>query len=757
MKALGTKCYEFGSFKLNASERCLWQDENLIPLTPKAIETLIALVERRGKVVEKDTLLNEVWQDTFVEEATLAQNIFTLRKILGRDEKGNQFIETVPRRGYRFAADVRENSAAEDDDQYFLIGKQTTRRIIAEQEEIETSVEPDSPETEIKKVSALNRKPFLSQHIRTLILTAIILLISAAVFYFVFNNYFSKNSQNFAAKRFEKIESRLLTNAGNVRRIALSPDGKYLAYTADTKGKRGLFLRNLESPNALELVPPIETVFRGITFSPDSTQIYYVADEMTIDGLRYAALYQISTVGGVPKKLVSDVDTPVTFSPDGKKIAFIRFFPEAESHLIVANADGTNETVLAAQNKPRFFGMDGAAWSPDGERIACPIRNADAQKNSYEIAVFSARDGKETILPLQKWTWIGRISWLGDGSGLVFPAWDENSEIMSDQIWAISYPEGQARKITQNINGFSGVGLTEKADALATLRSEKISSWWLAKDNEFSAARKISNITGDMYADKLGVDFAPEGKIVFASRNGSGGSDIWTMDADGQNRRPLTNEKSEDYSPAVSPDGGSIVFVSHRDGGKNLWRMNRDGTEVKKLTGGDSDEDPNFSADGEWIVYISSSTVSPTLWKIPSKGGEPVQITKNYTKKPRISPDGKFIACLYTEPNANRASLTILNFSDGSVVKKFDAPAQQFGILFQWSNDGKNIVYVKNSGGVSNLWTQPIDGSEAKQLTDFNEDQIFRFARTRDGKQFIIERGNILNDVVLIRDRSNSE
>ena len=101
--------YEFGPFRLDTGERVLTRAGQLVPLTPKAFETLLALVRHGGHVMEKDELLKAVWPDTFVEEATLAQNIFTLRKALGNGQQdGQKYIETIPRRGYRFIASVRE-------------------------------------------------------------------------------------------------------------------------------------------------------------------------------------------------------------------------------------------------------------------------------------------------------------------------------------------------------------------------------------------------------------------------------------------------------------------------------------------------------------------------------------------------------------------------------------------------------------------------------------------------------------------------
>ena len=101
------QCFNFGNFTLDLERRLLLRDGEPVPLTPKAFDTLALLVRRSGHVVGKDELLEEIWADAFVEESTIAQNVFTLRKALGQKHTENQFIETVPKHGYRFIADVK--------------------------------------------------------------------------------------------------------------------------------------------------------------------------------------------------------------------------------------------------------------------------------------------------------------------------------------------------------------------------------------------------------------------------------------------------------------------------------------------------------------------------------------------------------------------------------------------------------------------------------------------------------------------------
>src|SRR5688572_19037071 len=107
MSGSNSKLYEFGVFRLDPAERVVWRGQELLVLPPKVYETLWMLVQTEGRVVSKSELMEAIWADAFVEESNLSQNIYTLRRTLGVDEQGRQFIETVPRRGYRFAIPVR--------------------------------------------------------------------------------------------------------------------------------------------------------------------------------------------------------------------------------------------------------------------------------------------------------------------------------------------------------------------------------------------------------------------------------------------------------------------------------------------------------------------------------------------------------------------------------------------------------------------------------------------------------------------------
>ena len=329
--------YEFEEFRVDAGQKCLWHADKLISLTPKAFETLLVLLKHRGEIVSKDVLLDEVWPDTFVEESTLSQNILTLRKALAVFQKEKQFIVTVPRRGFRFVADVKEIVGDVD---FFIVEKRTRTHIIAEQKEIHDSAEAENTETAIV-TNPIQKKTFSGKY---LILSAVLggLMVLTASFFAL--RYFWK-TPNFAETKFQKIKISNLFSDAEIGRAVISPNGKYLALVKRSGEKESLIVRQIEEANSLEIVPKFDGQFIGTTFSPDSDYIFYAVYPKNS---RQGELYKIPILGGAPQQIVKDIDSPVSVSSDKKKIAFVRRYPdEKEVVLIIADTDGKNERKLA--------------------------------------------------------------------------------------------------------------------------------------------------------------------------------------------------------------------------------------------------------------------------------------------------------------------------------------------------------------------------------------------------------------------------
>ena len=183
-----------------------------------------------------------------------------------------------------------------------------------------------------------------------------------------------------------------------------------------------------------------------------------------------------------------------------------------------------------------------------------------------------------------------------------------------------------------------------------------------------------------------------------------------------------------------------------------VWRMDSDGGNAKQLTR--AGVQPTLSPDGKWVIYHKLGT----LWKVSIDGGEAAQLNGTggggYST-PAISRDGKLIACYYRDDANLDARLVIIPSEGGQPIKRFDTrqvPLRPGLRVLQWTPDGQAIAYVKSTGGVSNIWSQPLDGDPPKPLTDFQSDSMFSFAWSRDGKQLAYSRGPVTSDVVLIRD-----
>jgi len=211
------------------------------------------------------------------------------------------------------------------------------------------------------------------------------------------------------------------------------------------------------------------------------------------------------------------------------------------------------------------------------------------------------------------------------------------------------------------------------------------------------------------------------------------------MNADGTERKQLTADPFFELQPEMSPDGRYIAFRSNQQG-YVIWRMNADGSNPKQLTSGNfGDFAPKFTADGQWILFSSYRwTGSMMIGKISIEGGEPVQLTDYPSFFPALSPDGKVIAAGHLDEN-NAPHFALISSTGGPPFKLLNVPSTvRLGQGFGWTLDGRALDYIDTHNGVSNLWSQPIDGSPPKQLTNFRSDLIFRFALSRDGRQFVL-------------------
>jgi Tol biopolymer transport system component len=389
------------------------------------------------------------------------------------------------------------------------------------------------------------------------------------------------------------------------------------------------------------------------------------------------------------------------------------------------------------------FSVYGLDWSPDGKLIAVLDGH---YANGFHMGVLGVNvaDGTEKPISSRQWFSILQVKWLKDGSGLIMNAADES--VAPVQIWYLSYPAGEATKITNDSSDYYGISLSGDAAKLVTVQSNRLKSIWVAPGANADQAVETTSGVGHSY----GLAWTPDDKIIYSTM-ASGKLDLWRLQFDGTEKTQLTANAGANYHPAVSPDGRYIFFSSNRTGTFNIWRMDADGNNPKQLSNGGSDFYPDPSPDGQWIVYQSGGGQGgrPTLWTLSVDGDHPRQITNVSTSVPVISPDGRLIACRYWDENSGAQKIAIVPFSGGPPIKTLNIPIVDWQRV-RWARDGASLTYIDTRAGVSNLWRQPIDGGPQKQLTAFKSDQIFSYDWSRDGKLLACERGVETSDVVLI-------
>ena len=738
--------YEFGRFRLDTGKRLLLREGEIVQLTPKCFDILLALVESRGEVIGKERLIERVWPSSFVEEGNLTYNISILRKVLGERAGEHQYIATIPGQGYQFVANVTDimNQAAD----------------ILAIEHSPTGLKEASSESEAGFVgeeagARLLQESFLSSIVRQkrrLMIAAVVLVIAAAGISLGLYKLINGNqSRTNLAEPFQKMKITRLTTTGKATVAAISPDGKYVVHAMGTGSEQSLWLRHIATGSDKEIVPAAQVNYTALSFSPDGNYIYFLRVE-TVGG--WNPLYRVPVLGGSIQKLGNDIDAGVAFSPDGRQIAYVRGYPERdEAILITANADGAGEQTLFIKHPmwdvfpppstPRAWGP---AWSPDGEMIALALRKDEPDGKYWNLMTVRVKDHAEQQITFEKWSSLGGLAWLSDGSGLIVAAADEGS-FPAQQIWHVSYPNGEVRRITNDTSSYVGTRLTADSTSLVTVRTEQSSNVWIGPGSD---ASRSTQITTNNFDGLDGISWTPDGRIVYTTR-ARGSSNIWLVNADGTGQKQLTIDARDNVKPSVSPDGRYIVFVSNRTGDRCVWRMDIDGSNPKQLTYGIDARGSEITPDGKWVVYWDVGSGKRTLWKVSIEGGNQAQLTDYYSRLPAVSPDGKQIVFVFLDERAmpKRARIAIIPFEGGPPARVFDFP-QPPGQTVRWTSDGRALTYLDTRNGAYNIWAQPLDGSPPKALTNFTTDRIFAYAWSHDGKRLACARGNQISDVVLI-------
>lgn len=251
-----------------------------------------------------------------------------------------------------------------------------------------------------------------------------------------------------------------------------------------------------------------------------------------------------------------------------------------------------------------------------------------------------------------------------NGRGLIVNARERSGT--PEQFEYVSHSNGEVRRITRDLNYYSGVSLTADYAMLATTQHDEFSVIWVAPLAEPDSAKPVTS-GGQAWKPTWTVD----GKVVYVLNEITRKS-LWVMDADGSKPRQLTpGNETIVFRPRASADGRYIAFGSNRTGKLQIWRMDVDGGKPTQLTNSTDIGFADFdvSADGKWVIYGRWISQNGEIWKVPMEGGNPVSLNKQpgYESKLAVSPDGKYVAYAYNDSKATHPRVGSLSWRSREV------------------------------------------------------------------------------------------
>ena len=540
----------------------------------------------------------------------------------------------------------------------------------------------------------------------------------------------------------QKMELTKLTQAGNAGPVAISPDGRYVVYGLEGKQGTGLSLRNVATHSDVQILSPEAVEYEGLSFSPDGNYVYFVHSGTKLKDFRY--LYMMPALGGPVRLLATDVDSPVSFSPDGRQFVYTRGDAKrGDCEVRLANADGSSNRVLATIPESYTGFQPGAAWSPDGRTIAVSFQ-LYGKRSGYALKLVSIRDGSIGELYFSNY-WIGRPHWLPEGDGLLVPLRERTT---GGQLWKISYPQGQTSRLTNDLADYDiQIDATRNAETVAAIQLRPAFNVWVAPAGSLSGARQITFGEPGTFAAAA----SPQGKILAARGEGENG-ELMIMNADGSQAAPVPDADNVNYLAAC---GRYFLFSSVQPGKAGLTRVDTDGSNSTILVAKGMLGSPVCSPDFQSVFYVDWSTPNK-VWRVPVEGGASTEIATglgdSIDSRLVISPDGKFLAYGFEEHSPEPVNkLAVIPVDGSSPARILEVSGWTFeNACLRWSPDGKGLESLVTRDGVTNIWELPLTGGKPKQLTKFTSGLMSDFDWLPDGKQLLLARGEMKSDVVLI-------
>jgi Tol biopolymer transport system component/DNA-binding winged helix-turn-helix (wHTH) protein len=630
--------YSFGPFLLSPEQMVLSVDGSVVPVPLKAVKTLLTLIEHGGEVVSKQVLIEAVWPDSYVEEGNLTQNIFLLRRQLGKAPEGEDYIETIPRRGYRFTVPIRKVPAP-------IVDGLGNKGVSGQQrlgEDLDLEAHPEERREGIAQRGVLPRK----------LLTAVVVLV-IAILSWVTVEQWRKISYRPRFSGFSQI-----TRDGLSKRISMAQrGGPDAAIFSD--GNRIYFSEgSTDAPVISEVsVSGGDTAHLPVPFGlPTLLDISPKGQELlvsnAVDPAAAPPLWLVPLPAGVARPLADITASDASWSPDGRWLAYVR-----GRELFLANGDGTGSKLLS--NLPGNGWHP--RWSPDGEKL--------------RFTMFNIKTAKSTLWQISR-----------DGSGL--------RQVPIDLLDSSPQASGANR---QPLDVCCGTWSPDGRDFVFQVTQQGRSDiWWLSGEEPWISRlfrrrpRPVRITAGQL--SSLAPAFGPDGRTLFLVGHQMRGELQQFDPRVGQFVRYMDGISAEFVD--FSRDGQWVTYVDYPDG--TLWRSRVDGTQRLQLTFPSLRAAvPKWSPDGRQIAFYAIGGVAQQqLYLIAASGGDPQTASPQGggEMQPSWSPDGTEL--MYSDfpffsAQPQKVAVHILHLATGQVET---VPGSEGFFAPQWSPDGSHAM-----------------------------------------------------------------
>ena len=551
-----------------------------------------------------------------------------------------------------------------------------------------------------------------------------------------------------AEKGFHDLKITSLSSSGDVVSSQISPDGKYLAYVSLSRGKYSLWVRQIETASAVQVLSSTIDFLKDPTFSPDGIYLSY---EVFQRGRVHGSIYTIPTLGGTPRLLIDPADSSVSFSPDGSQLAYTLFEQGAgELKIMVANRDGSGGRLLASG---KAVGIDveftGVRWSPDGKRLAVVQTDADDPGGlAASVSEVDLATGKVSRMASRRWRSIRGLTWLPDGSGLLLAALNKSGS--PDQLWLVAYPGGERRRLSNDLMTYESVSVSADGKSIVGTQWDTSNALWAARAGSPDSSRQI---TAGWEDGGHGFSILPDNRIVYTGDHAENW-DLFIVDMDGQNMRQLSFDGRFHESPTACENGQSIAYDTDSLGVQHLWKLDLKTGSSVQLTNGAGESNPVCAPTGDAVYYIGTSPAGQTaMFKLSAAGGGPVQLSEQpAVDGPWVSPSGEHL--LFMTPRKDGVVYVTISTATGKIESEYPVPSTVWSGA-SWMPDNRSIAIQDTRDGVPNLWSLPVlGGGPEKQITHYTSAVSDFVQYSPDGKWVVMVRGPNTRNAVLFREAS---